>query len=401
MARPATGTVVEREGARGRSYAIRFTLPNGERRQTRLGREADGWTRRKAEEELQGVLADLRRGLPNAIAEPPAEKPDPLFAAFAFEWFEANRAEWRANTVLDYEWQLQKHLLPFFGCLTLSQITPQQVDRYRQHKVREGEINATSINKTITRLASILETAVEYELIDRNAAKGKRRRVKAPKYRRTYLDNARAIAALLDGAAARDREGRSRAYRRALVATLVFAGLRIDEALSLRWRHVSLASRTLRVAASKTDAGERVVDLLPALADELAKIKPLDADPDALVFGTATGGKQSASNVRNRVLAGAIEKADAALARDDRPELPQPLTPHSLRRTFISLLLALGKPVPYVMRQAGHTDPKVTLSIYAQVMDYAEGETERLRHLIEGAHVDAKPVQEASGLARV
>ena len=126
------------------------------------------------------------------------------------------------------------------------------------------------------------------------------------------------------------------------------------------------------------------MDLLPALASELRKVKPLDADPDALVFATATGGKQSASNVRNRVLSAAAERADKALARDDRPELPQPLTPHSLRRTYISILLALGKPVPYVMRQAGHTDPKVTLSIYAQVMDYAEGDLGRLQALVDG-----------------
>jgi hypothetical protein len=49
----------------------------------------------------------------------------------------------------------------------------------------------------------------------------------------------------------------------------------------------------LRVVASKTDAVERVVDLPPVLASELRKIKPLDADRDALVFATATGGKQS------------------------------------------------------------------------------------------------------------
>jgi hypothetical protein len=40
-------------------------------------------------------------------------------------------------------------------------------------------LSPTSINKTITRLAQILEVAVEYELIDRNPAKGKRRRVKS------------------------------------------------------------------------------------------------------------------------------------------------------------------------------------------------------------------------------
>lgn len=39
-----------------------------------------------------------------------------------------------------------------------------------------------------------------------------------------------------------------------------------------------------------------------------------------------------------------------------------------LRRTFISLLLAAGADVSYVMAQAGHNDPKMTLGLYAQVI---------------------------------
>jgi hypothetical protein len=35
------------------------------------------------------------------------------------------------------------------------------------------------------------------------------------------------------------------------------------------------------------------------------------------------------------------------------------------------------------MRQVGHVDPKVTLSIYAQVMYGGEGERERLKVLVE------------------
>ncbi len=37
------------------------------------------------------------------------------------------------------------------------------------------------------------------------------------------------------------------------------------------------------------------------------------------------------------------------------------------------------------MRQVGHSDPKVTLSIYAQVMYRGEGERERLKAVVEGA----------------
>jgi hypothetical protein len=53
---------------------------------------------------------------------------------------------------------------------------------------------------------------------------------------------------------------------------------------------------------------------------------------------------------------------------------------------LISVLLALGEDVPYVMRQVGHSDPKVTLSIYAQVMFRGEGEAERLKALVEGSN---------------
>jgi integrase len=36
-------------------------------------------------------------------------------------------------------------------------------------------------------------------------------------------------------------------------------------------------------------------------------------------------------------------------------------TPHTLRRTYISLLLAAGCDPAYVQHQVGHTDPSLTL----------------------------------------
>jgi hypothetical protein len=79
--------------------------------------------------------------------------------------------------------------------------------------------------------------------------------------------------------------------------------------------------------------------------------------------------------VRQRVLSKAAEKSKVPLPA---------LTPHSLRRTFCSLLFALGEPHPVVMREMGHTDAKLTLNIYAHVMDRDEKENERLRALVNG-----------------
>jgi integrase len=390
--RQATGSVVERKRQGGIIFALRFRA-YGERHYVTLGSAAEGWTRRTAETELHNILADVRRG----IWKPPQPEPvtasprDPSFHEFASEWFEGLRHEGLSpNTLADYEWQLTHHLLPFFAEHRLSQITIAEVDRYRQLKVAEGALSATSINKTITRLAQILEVAVERELLVRNPARGKRRKLRQRKPRRTTLDRAEQIEAVL--AAASELDGEARLDRRAipratLLATLAFGGVRIGEALALRWCDVDLAAGRLNVRDSKTDAGIREVDLLPVLRDELASHKATTrhGGPDDFVFPTQRGHHQNPSNVRNRVLARSIERANERLGARGLAPLPEGLTPHSLRRTFISLLLAIGEDVPYVMSQVGHSDPKVTLAIYAQVMFRGKGERERLRALVEGS----------------
>ncbi|MGO9248529.1 MAG: hypothetical protein ACLP7W_08030, partial [Solirubrobacteraceae bacterium] len=60
------------------------------------------------------------------------------------------------------------------------------------------------------------------------------------------------------------------------------------------------------------------------------------------------------------------------------------LTPHSLRRTFCSLLYALGETPPVVMQEMGHTDPELALRVYAQAMRRGEDEQQQLRELVEG-----------------
>jgi integrase len=283
------------------------------------------------------------------VGGPPGE---PTFHEFASEWFDGLSYEGLSeNTLKDYSWQLCNHLLPYFAGHRLSEITIAEVDAYRQHKVREGKLSATSINSTLTRLSQILEVAVERELIARNAAHGKRRRLKQRKPERTSLDRAEQIAALLEAAGELDAEARvdRRATpRRALLATLTFAGLRIGEALALRWRDVDLDAGRLRVTGSKTDAGVRQVDLVPTLREELSSHKNQAefAGGNDFVFPTETGAETERNNVRRRVLLRSVERANENLAKVGRNPLPEGLTPHSLRRAFISLLLAIAARCP-------------------------------------------------------
>ena len=63
-----------------------------------------------------------------------------------------------------------------------------------------------------------------------------------------------------------------------------------------------------------------------------------------------------------------MRAADALRAERRQPPLPGSVTAHTFRRTFITLMLEAGAPVPYVQAQVGHEDPTTTLAIYAQVL---------------------------------
>jgi integrase len=96
----------------------------------------------------------------------------------------------------------------------------------------------------------------------------------------------------------------------------------------------------------------------------------------------------SDDNFRARTLRAAVERANANLARDNLPPLPDKLTPHSLRRTFCSLLYALGEDPGVVMDEMGHTDPALALRVYRQSMRRGDDEKAQLRALIDGVATD-------------
>jgi integrase len=324
---------------------------------------------------------------PATAAKPPVR--EPTFHEFASEWLAARKREGLAEkTIADLCWSLSNHLLPFFADHRLSEITPQEVDRYKVAKaserqtierarargktVRERGLSNNSVNHTLSDLAQVLETALEYGLIASNPASGKRRRLKSTRPSRPWVEPEQ-LPALLDAASGTGR---------ALLALLAGAGLPIGEALALRWRHVDLATGTVHVVDAKTAAGVRAVDLTPALREELAlwKSDSWFAAPDDYVMPTSTGRKHNPSNLRRDVLHGAIKTANATLEKDGIAAIG-PITFHSLRRTYASLRCACGDDVRYVAGQIGHEDPRFSLRVYAQA-------TKR-RERLAGPHLKA------------
>jgi integrase len=206
---------------------------------------------------------------------------------------------------------------------------------------------------------------------------GKRRRLKSTRPSRPWVEPEQ-LPALLEAAKV---DGKAEVGR-VLLGVLAGAGLRIGEALALRWRHVDLPTGTLHIVGSKTAAGVRSVDLTATLREELVLWKAATrySEPDDYVLTTSSGRKQNPSNLRRDVLTPAVEAANAKLAKDGIALL-EAITFHSLRRTYASLRCACGDDVRHTAGQLGHEDPRFTLKTYTQA-------TKR-RERMSGPHLKA------------
>jgi integrase len=432
---PRANGQVLKPNAQRRSFSVRFRA-YGKRWVIKLGRPEDGWTSQMAERELAVILRDVDLGTwrPPRPDPEPVRMVDPTFHEFASDWFAAKELEVEPNTANHYRNDLTNHLLPFFQKHHLSKITVAEVDRYRQSKAREAAeltaaaesgrpmmvsyvdrlgrgyrrrarpLSARSINMHIDLLAQILAVAVDHGHIESNPAVGKRRRMKAPKPRPVHLDSAEQIALLLEAAGqldrgeavigVTDRRGRSwtqrhPAYttgRRAALATMLLGGGRASATGAMLWRDVDLANGRFEVGRDKTDAGRREVDMLPLLREILTEHKAASAKtgPSDPVFVTATGVARSRHNLRQDVVDAAVAAANRLAEERDTQPLPLGITPHKLRHTYASILVAIGKDPTYVMQQLGHTDPAFTLRVYSHMMRRSEDERERLKALVEG-----------------
>ena len=142
----------------------------------------------------------------------------------------------------------------------------------------------------------------------------------------------------------------------ALVVLLFGCGLRISEALGLRNRDVMGRPDVLRIVGKGNK--ERLVPVLPAVWDAMDKYlaaHPFDKVPDAVVFRSVRGLPMSA-----RMAEKVVENLRNYL------QLPDYVTPHALRHTFATALLAGGADLRSLQELLGHSSLAAT-QIYTRV----------------------------------
>jgi integrase/recombinase XerC len=161
--------------------------------------------------------------------------------------------------------------------------------------------------------------------------------------------------------------------RDAAVVTLLYGcGLRISEALALKGSDRQLGA-SLRVRGK--GGKERIVPVIPAAAAavaEYARLCPHPVTADGPLFRGARGGPLNA-----RLVAKAMEAARLRLG------LPATATPHALRHSFATHLLAAGGDLRAIQELLGHASLSTT-QIYTGV------DATRLMQAYRAAHPRAR-----------
>ncbi len=348
--------------AKGGGWAIRWReleiAPDGRIRK-RLRFEALGKIPRAE------AVEKLRRKIAEAGKRKTPARSRVSFRTLADQWLaDVLETKYRRSTQKNHRHIMEKHLVPRFGDLELSDVTTQTIQTYVTHLIKAGYA-PKSIDHIHDVLSAVLRSGVKWGHFADNPARGvemPRLRTVRPKWALTVLQ----ATALL--------EQLPWLLPRTLVGLALLTALRRGELFALRWRDLDEPAGCLRVCEAvyegtfddpKTEAGVRVVPLPEAALQFIAAWRTYakKTERDQLVFSTVSGKPISPNNVLRRWVWPACVAAG----------VPR-VTWLTFRRTYSSWAHDKGVPAKVVAQIMGHVKVDTTVNVYTQVLDGATRE---------------------------
>ncbi len=333
---------------RGGSFELSVRL-NG-RRYTRNVRVA---TREEAEDALLSFRRELRdEGVPDR---------DPTFAELAEEVLGVISSRVRPRTATRYEQLLRLHAFPVIGNVRVRTLPPGDIQR-----VLDGVLATCSKRTALHVYRVISEVLAEGERwgVCRNVAKLVRPpRPERPKLRIPDVAETKTILQTVKGSSA---EGPT------VLAT--YCGLRLGEALALRWKDVDLERARVRVTGTmyrggrtepKTARSRRSVAVPPFALQWLREHQRSQGErrvvsiawlDEGYVFDAGAGMPLSVETVSRR-FGQLVDQVGLGEIRF-----------HDLRHAYATRLLEAGVHAKVVSEALGHSSIAITLDTYSHVL---------------------------------
>jgi len=315
---------------------------------------------------------------------------NPFVYEYAAKWYRLNTGEVGQKRKDDYANAINNHICPVIGGMRMVEVTS---DDIKEVMAKVSGLSQSAQQKIVVTLKRIFTAAEKARIIKSNPcselkAGGKPAAEKVPL---TKEQQQRLVDAVRG----------TKAYP--FVMLCLYAGLRREEALGLKWDCVELDSAAPHISVLravrwdgknaaivseelKSDAARRNIpipaQLVECLKAELAKTKGdfvvVNSVGEAMSFAsyrklwdvirvrscrTVSTMKDGKAVTKELKIGDVIPKHKIAISLDFH------VTPHQLRHTYITEMILSGTPIKTVQYLAGHSTVQLTLNIYTHLME--------------------------------
>ena len=329
--------------------------------------------KKEAQWELERILDEVNHS-------PYRVRSSLTFSDFAARQWEAYQKQTlKPSTQAAHRSNLKSHLLPAFGNSQLEDISSAQVFDLLEQNRQDGLSPKTLLNLYLL-LQKMLRLAVDLQLLSTSPMS----RVPKPRTERVEKPT-------LTPAQVRSLIEAVPEKLQALFVVLYLTGLRIGEALALKWKDVDFADSKLYVRRSlwrrreqtpKSRRSVRAKHVLPTMAAALVRHRELSfyTQAEDYIFTTQAGKPLDPDDLRKRTLYPAMDKVGIKHTH------PRAYGFHLFRHSAGSEMHKRTNDLKQTQRFLGHSGVAVTADVYVHLQ--ADTEVEAMKKLEEAVFPD-------------
>jgi len=318
------------------------------RPQEALGTLKDYPTKRLAQRALDARLSAI-----NHVSYRP--RPTATFAEFAVNWEGKVLSQFEASTAVNYRVHIRKHLVPFFGRYAMKDLRPELVQSF----VSSAKASPKTVRNICITLQSMWRSARAWGYVAHGIMEGVV--LASPRRVQRFFFSAEEVQLII--AAAKEPH-------RTFYGLAAETGLRAGELCGLTIHDLDFEKRLLQVRQSvwrgkvkdtKTVCSARIVELSPQACEQLQKfLKSWRPNESGLLFTTRNGTPWDPNIVLKRKFKKLLEELKIAVPKGNGF--------HAFRHASATMMDRLGTPLKVRQERLGHSDPRITQTIYTHVV---------------------------------